>query len=357
MARNKIALIGAGQIGGTLAHLIGLKELGDVVLFDVMEGVPQGKALDLVAGLAGRRLRCPLHRHQFLRGDRGRGGVHRHRRRAAQARHEPRRSARHQSQGDGAGRRRHQEICAQRFRHLHHQSARCHGVGAAEMLRVAEADGGRHGGRAQFGALSLFPRRRIQRLGRGCHRVRARRPRRLHGAAGRAIRRSPAFRCPISSRWAGPRGAHRRDRRPHAQRRRRDCRACSRPARPSTRRPRPPSPWRKAICATRSACCLRRLAQRRIRREGPLRRRARSSSAARVSSVSSRSSSTAPSAACSRNRYRRCKGWSRPARRLLPISASKSIRHPEVAAQRPSKGDSPGTSAASFEARSARTSG
>src|SRR5262249_18325485 len=48
MARNRIALIGAGQIGGTLAHLIGLKELGDVVLFDVIEGVPQGKALDLV---------------------------------------------------------------------------------------------------------------------------------------------------------------------------------------------------------------------------------------------------------------------------------------------------------------------
>jgi malate dehydrogenase len=48
MARNKIALIGAGQIGGTLAHLIGLKELGDVVLFDIAEGVPQGKSLDLV---------------------------------------------------------------------------------------------------------------------------------------------------------------------------------------------------------------------------------------------------------------------------------------------------------------------
>ncbi len=47
MARKKIALIGAGQIGGTLAHLIGLKHLGDVVLFDVMEGVPQGKALDI----------------------------------------------------------------------------------------------------------------------------------------------------------------------------------------------------------------------------------------------------------------------------------------------------------------------
>jgi len=47
MARNKIALVGSGQIGGTLAHLIGLKELGDVVLFDIAEGVPQGKALDL----------------------------------------------------------------------------------------------------------------------------------------------------------------------------------------------------------------------------------------------------------------------------------------------------------------------
>ncbi|ODN72268.1 malate dehydrogenase [Methylobrevis pamukkalensis] len=47
MARNKIALVGAGQIGGTLAHLIGLKELGDVVLFDIADGIPQGKSLDL----------------------------------------------------------------------------------------------------------------------------------------------------------------------------------------------------------------------------------------------------------------------------------------------------------------------
>ncbi len=47
MARKKIALIGAGNIGGTLAHLAAQKELGDIVLFDVAEGVPQGKALDL----------------------------------------------------------------------------------------------------------------------------------------------------------------------------------------------------------------------------------------------------------------------------------------------------------------------
>ena len=47
MARNKIALIGSGNIGGTLALLAGLKELGDIVLFDIQEGVPQGKALDI----------------------------------------------------------------------------------------------------------------------------------------------------------------------------------------------------------------------------------------------------------------------------------------------------------------------
>ena len=47
MKRNKIALIGSGQIGGTLAHLVGLKELGDIVLFDIADGIPQGKALDI----------------------------------------------------------------------------------------------------------------------------------------------------------------------------------------------------------------------------------------------------------------------------------------------------------------------
>ena len=47
MARNKIALVGAGNIGGTLALLAGLKELGDVVLFDIAKGIPQGKALDI----------------------------------------------------------------------------------------------------------------------------------------------------------------------------------------------------------------------------------------------------------------------------------------------------------------------
>ena len=48
MARHKLALIGSGQIGGTLAHLAGLKELGDIVMFDIAEGIPQGKSLDIL---------------------------------------------------------------------------------------------------------------------------------------------------------------------------------------------------------------------------------------------------------------------------------------------------------------------
>jgi len=47
MARAKIALIGSGMIGGTLAHVAAREELGDVILFDIAEGVPQGKALDI----------------------------------------------------------------------------------------------------------------------------------------------------------------------------------------------------------------------------------------------------------------------------------------------------------------------
>jgi malate dehydrogenase len=50
MARDKIALVGAGQVGGTIALLAGLRELGDIVLLDIVEGVPQGKALDIVEG-------------------------------------------------------------------------------------------------------------------------------------------------------------------------------------------------------------------------------------------------------------------------------------------------------------------
>ena len=60
MARTKIALIGAGMIGGTLAHLVGLKELGDVVLFDIAEGTPQVKSLDISQSGSVEGFNCTL---------------------------------------------------------------------------------------------------------------------------------------------------------------------------------------------------------------------------------------------------------------------------------------------------------
>ena len=57
MARAKIALIGSGMIGGTLAHVCAREELGDVILFDIAEGTPQGKALDIAEASAVYRLR------------------------------------------------------------------------------------------------------------------------------------------------------------------------------------------------------------------------------------------------------------------------------------------------------------
>jgi malate dehydrogenase len=60
MSRKKISLIGMGNIGGTLAHLIALKNLGDVVAFDISEGMPQGKALDIAQSCAVEKLDCHL---------------------------------------------------------------------------------------------------------------------------------------------------------------------------------------------------------------------------------------------------------------------------------------------------------
>ena len=168
MARKKIALIGAGQIGGTLAHLAALKELGDIVLFDIIDGVPQGKALDLAESTPVEGVNARLAGRERLRRHRRGRRRHRHRRRSAEARHEPRRPARHQSQGDGCGRR------AGIKAHAPHafvicitNPARRDGVGAAEVLRPADQQGRRHGRRARLGALPLFPLRGIQRVGGG----------------------------------------------------------------------------------------------------------------------------------------------------------------------------------------------
>ena len=71
MARAKIALIGAGQIGGTLAHLAAIKELGDVVLFDIAEGTPEGKALDIAESGPSERFDSSLKGTQYFSGIEG----------------------------------------------------------------------------------------------------------------------------------------------------------------------------------------------------------------------------------------------------------------------------------------------
>ena len=86
MARNKIALIGAGNIGGTLAHLIGLKELGDVVLFDVFGGVAAGKALDIMQSGPVDGFDALMTGGSDYCGDQGLGRGHRHRGLPAHAR-------------------------------------------------------------------------------------------------------------------------------------------------------------------------------------------------------------------------------------------------------------------------------
>ena len=222
MARDKIALIGSGQIGGTLAHLIGLKELGDVVMFDIAEGVPQGKSLDIAqsspvdgfdAHFTGANSYEALDNAEVCIVT---AGV-------------PRKPG--MSRDDllcinlkvmeqvGAGIKKYAPdafvICItnpldamvwalQKASGLPHKKV----VGMAGVL--------------EFLALPLFPGRRVQRFGRGRHRLRARRPWRHHGAAGALFHRRRHSAARPGQDGLDLAGAHRRDRRPHPQRRRRD---------------------------------------------------------------------------------------------------------------------------------------
>ena len=255
MARNKIALIGAGQIGGTLAHLVGLKELGDVVLFDIMEGIPHGKALDLaqsgpVEGFDARIV--GTNSYESIEGAAVcvvTAGV-------------PRKPGMSRDDLLGINLKVMEQVGAGIKKYAPNAFVICITnpldamVWALQtMLRAAEAHGGRHGGRARLGAFPLFSGRRIPRFGRGCHGLRARRPRRHDGAAdalfdGRG--HSVAGPGQNGLDHCGPARCHRR---PHPQRRRRDRRAAQdrigvlRAGDLSDRH------GGKLFCATRSGCC------------------------------------------------------------------------------------------------------
>ena len=204
MARNKIALVGAGQIGGTLAHLAGLKELGDVILFDIAEGIPQGKGLDIAESSPVDGFDARIPRHPGLCGNRGRGRGDRDRRRTRKP---------GMSRDDLLG-------INLKVMAAVGDGVKTHAPGAfviciTNPLDVmvwalqkfsglpAEQDR-RHGRRARFRPLSLLPGRGIRRLRRGRYAPSCLAATGTTWCRSSATRRSPASRCPTSSRWAGP---------------------------------------------------------------------------------------------------------------------------------------------------------
>ncbi len=222
MARNKIALVGAGQIGGTLALLAGLKELGDVVLFDIVEGVPQGKALDIVEGspiegydavVTGANDYAAIDGADVVIVT---AGV-------------PRKPGMSRDDLIGINAKVISTVGAAIKKHCPDAFVITITNPLDVMVWVMREACGlppeprrRHGRRARQRALPLFPRRGAQGLGRGRQRLRARRPWRHDGAAGALFdgRRHPAAR-PGQDGLDHP-GAARQDRPAHPRRRRRD---------------------------------------------------------------------------------------------------------------------------------------
>ena len=182
MARAKIALIGSGMIGGTLAHLIGLKELGDVVLFDIMEGMPQGKALDIADPSPVDGFNANFRGTNDYADIKGANvvivtaGIPR---KPGMSRDDLLETNLKVMEQVGAGIK---EIRSRRLRDLHYEPARRDGLGVAALHGIAKRPGRRHGWGARRFSLSLFPRPGIRCVGGRRIRLRAWRPWRHDGA-------------------------------------------------------------------------------------------------------------------------------------------------------------------------------
>ena len=196
MARNKIALIGAGNIGGTLAHLIGLKELGDTVLFDILQGIPQGKGLDIAQSspIEGFDALCVgANRFTAIKGAHVvvvTAGVAR---RPGMSRDDLIGINTDVMVSVGQGIR---KYCPGAFVICVTNPLDAMVGVLRRRLRAPPQPGGGHGRDPGLCALPLFPGRGVQGLRRGRHRLRPRRPRRHHGTPGALLdgRRHPA--CP-----------------------------------------------------------------------------------------------------------------------------------------------------------------
>ena len=188
------------MIGGTLAHLAGLKELGDVVIFDIVEGLPQGKALDIAQSSPIEGFDARLQGVNGYDGIEGAdvvivtAGV-------------PRKPGMSRDDLLEINLKVMEQVGAGIKKYAPNAFVICITNPLDVMVWALQKYSGLPPTRSSAwracstsAALPLFPRRGIQGLGRGRDRLRARRPWRHHGAAARAIRPLPAFRCPTSSR-------------------------------------------------------------------------------------------------------------------------------------------------------------
>ena len=133
--RKKVTIVGSGNVGATAAHWIAAKELADVVLIDIIEGVPQGKGLDLLEAMPIEKRDSHVIGTQRLRRHRQLRHRRHHRRNPAQTGHEPRRPAQHQPQNHERCSRQGRAAFAQLHSDHRVESARCHGAGRIQDER------------------------------------------------------------------------------------------------------------------------------------------------------------------------------------------------------------------------------
>ena len=250
MARNKVTVIGAGNVGATTAQRIAEAGLADVVLVDIVEGLPQGKALDLAeaAPVVGHDARITgTNDYADTAGSDivvVTSGLAR----------QPGMS-RDDLLAKNAGIVR--AVVEQAAKHspdailiivTNPLDAMCHV--ALTRVRVPARARARDGRRPRFGALPDVHRRGARRLGRGHPRVRPRRPRRHDGAAAALLdgRRRADHRAAEPGAGRGARASGRPTAAPRSS-------PCSRPARPTTPRRRRPSRWSSRSCSIASASC------------------------------------------------------------------------------------------------------
>ena len=194
--RNKVTVVGAGNVGATAAHWIAAKELADVVLVDIVEGTPQGKSLDLAQAAPIDGFDVKLVGANSYEETKDSDIVIITAGLAAQTRNEPRRPFKNQRRHRRKSNGRSGEIFAELFYHRRFKPARRDDAGRFQAFGFSEKPRDGNGWRSRFGAYALLFSRSSGRFGRRRYRVRPRRTRRHDGSACRDIRPAREFPSP-----------------------------------------------------------------------------------------------------------------------------------------------------------------